>query len=337
MAKSDRASVKTLPGAHRAAILVMYLEPRSARALLAHMQMDELEAIARAMADVEQVDSDVVEAIVGEFVSDLTRSAGVPSTGREFAFGVLPDLLDEKRGPVVIGRVRRDLDTTFRDLVASRPVSAVVAILREEHPQTRALALVLMGADTASHVLTVFDEDERLDLSMRMARLERVPSDIVDEVEKHLLSVFGEGAEPWAVAGIDRAAQTLGRLGRPVQDPLMSRIAEDDLLLSETLRRRMLVFADLVDLADKSIQAVLKAVDRQQLLIALRGADAAVREKFFKNMSSRASADLREEIAILGPMPRADVNNAQEEIVQTVVRLAGEGLIRLPSAGGDLV
>ncbi len=344
MARASNAAVKEVPGAslltgpQRSAVLVMYLQASAARQLLSHLSTEELAEIARAMTEVDDVDVDVVEAIVGEFVRDLTRSSSVTHTGRDYALGVLPTLLSDHARAAVIDPLRREIDPRFNSLVASRPATTVAALLRDEHPQTRAIAMLLMNTENVSRILSEFGDDERYDLSVRMARLERLPSELVDEVETHVREMLtSPGTAPWAVSGMDRAAQALGRLGRPFQDPVMSRMADEESELSQTIRRRMLVFDDLQGLSDKSIQALLKAVERARLIIALRGGDLAIRERFFKNMSSRASEDLREELELLGPTPRAEIDAAQEEIVQTAVRLAAEGALRLPSSSDDMV
>jgi flagellar motor switch protein FliG len=134
----------------------------------------------------------------------------------------------------------------------------------------------------------------------------------------------------YAVEGIDRTAQMLGRLGKTVSEPLLARLAKTDKELSETLRRRMVVFEDLTVLDFRAVQALLREVDRGDLLLALKGATDEMREIFFANLSKRAASDLREELDIMGPTPRSQVMRAQENIVETALRLHDEGVIFLP-------
>ena len=327
-------SASELGGAQRAAVLVMYLESPVAKLLLEHLVTREIQEIGLAMADVEYVDPAVIEEVVADFIRDLYRVAMVPKTGREFALDVLPDLIDDDRRERVYGALRRNISTEFADYIATRPERTIATIIQDEHPQSQAIALLLMGPDNAARVLEVMDEQERYDLSLRMARIEQVPGELADDVEAALRGALEDhGSDRWNVPGLDRTAQTLGRLGRPINEPLLGRIAKHDQELSERLRRKMVVFDDLRVLDNKSVQTLLKSIDRQSLLMALRGADTAMRDLFLSNMSGRAAEDLREELDIIGPQPKSKVDVAKEEIVQVAVRLHEEGVIRL--AMGD--
>ncbi len=327
-----------LTGHQRAAILLMYLERNAAKKVLQHLSVSEVEQIGRAMVELDIIEPNVVEAVVGEFVRELARSSMVPKSGKEFALGVLPELIGGRRGLQIGGALRREFSTEFEEYCAARPARALAAILRDEHPQTRAVALILMGTATAARVLVEFDEAERLDTSIRMARLESVPASVADDVEDSIRKALDrEDADRWMIAGVDRAAQVLGQLARPVNEPLLGQIGEADPALSETLRRRMVRFEDLITLDDRSVQSLLRSVERPTLLAALRGADEGLRLMFLRNMSSRASEDLREEMDLMAPLPRSQVKTAQEEIVQVTLRLAEEGSVRLAASGDEMV
>ncbi len=327
-----------LSGAQRSAILLMYLQRDSARKVLQHLSLREVEDIGRAMAELEHVDQKTVETVVGDFVRELARSAMVPKTGRAFALEILPELVGGPAGQRVGGALRRLYSTEFQEYCAAFPPRTLAALLRDEHPQARAVALMLMGTNTAARVLNELTDDERLDVSVRMARLDGVSAEVADDVERAVRLALDEaGAIRWQVAGVDRTAQVLGRLARPINEPLLGRIGESDPALSDALRRRMVTFTDLGMLDDRSIQTLLKSIERPTLLSALRGADSTMRELFLRNMSTRAASDLREEIELMAPLPRSQVQLAQEEIVQTVMRLSADGSVRLFTSGDELV
>lgn len=345
MAARSAANVRTaksaedLTGAQWSALLLMYLNGSVAKKLLESLSTEEIENIARAMAEVEYVEAQVVEQVIAEFVRELTNLSMVSHTGRAFALDILPELVDEPRRERVKRTLRRDVSTEFRDLVSARPAAALSALLSDEHPQAQAVALLLMGPENASRVLTQFTESERLDLSMRMARLDSLPSDLADDVETSLRARLesGDAGSRWKVEGVDRAAQTLGRLGRDQQEPLLDRIASEDNDLCNVLRRRMVVFDDLKTVPDRGIQALLKGIERQTLLLALRGASSPMRELFLKNMSQRAAADIVDEIEIMGPTAKPAIQNAQEEIVQIALKLQDEGLIQIATGNAEMV
>jgi flagellar motor switch protein FliG len=328
----------TLTGPQRAAILLMYLDRDSAKKVLQHLTVREVEDIGRAMAEFDMVEPNVVETVVGDFVRELTKGSVVQKTGRSFALEVLPDLVGGTKGAKVGGTLRRAFSTEFQQFCAAHPPRTLCALIRDEHPQTQAVALLMLGPDTAAKVLAELSEDERMDLSMRMARLEGVPAEIADDIEQSIREALIDPlGDRWQVSGVDKTAQVLGRLAQDVNEPLLGRIGESDPELSQTLRRRMVTFKDLTVLDDRSVQSLLKQVDRQTLTIALRGAEPPMRELFLRNMSSRASSDLREEIELMAPLPRSEVNRAQEEIVAMVQKLAAEGTVRLYTGADEMV
>lgn len=329
-------SAANLSGLQKAAILVMYLEDGVARQILEHLNIDELEDLGVTMAEVENVPVEVIEEVMADFVKDLYSVYLVPKTGKEYALGVLPSLLPDERRDQVMGRLRRHISTEFQELIASRPPATVATLLLDEHPQTQAIAMLLMGPDNAAIVLSYMDEEDQYDLSLRMAKIERIPAEVADDVESSVRKALEErGAGLWTVEGVDTTAQMLGRMHSDFQQPILEKIAGTDLELSELLRRRMLLFRDLVKVDNKGIQSILKVVERQTLLLALRGADDEVKETFMSNMSSRAASDLQDELEIMAPVARSEVENAQEEIVKCALALNEEGTIRLPFGGDD--
>jgi flagellar motor switch protein FliG len=325
-----------LSGVQRAAILVMYLDQPVARKMLVAMSDMEIREIGLAMAEVERVDSGVIEKVVADFVRDLYEISMLPRPGREFALDILPELVDDERRARVSGALRRRLSPEFSQYISEKPARAVASILQDEHPQTRAVTLVLMGVDNAARVMVLMDDQEQYDMALRMARLKEIPGDLADDVVDAIRQALEvEDADRWSVEGVDHAARVLGRLGKPRNDLLLMRLAKKDRDLSENLRKRMVTFNDLSGLDDRSTQAILKEIEREDLLLALKGTSAPMRDLFLRNMSSRASADLRDELEIMGPTPRSLVTRAQENIVEIALRLQEEGSIFLIIGGGD--
>lgn len=329
-------SIDQLPGPQRASVLVMYLDPDVSRNLLEFLSPDELRDIGLAMADVENVSPEAIEEVIAEFIRDLYAVSLVPKTGREYALDVLPDLIPEETRPQVVSKIRRTISTAFEDYVSRRMPRTVATLLLDEHPQTQAVALMLMGTENAAAVLSYYDEQEQYNLALRMAKMDQIPGELADDVENAItMALEDRGAGLWDAKGVDTTARVLGRLAKNFQEPLMERITGTDSDLAELLRRRMLLFSDLGSMDNKSVQSLLKSVDRDTLLMALRGADAVLTELFLGNMSRRAAQDLRDELEIMGPRPRAEVERAQEDIVQTALSLQEEGALRLPVGGAD--
>ena len=329
-------TMEALDGAQRSAVLLMYLDREVAKTVLEHMSTEELRETGLAMAEVEQVEPTVIEQVIASFVVDLHQAAMVPATGQQFALKVYPGLLPKEERHRVEGNLRRNLSSEFQDFLATRPGPTIAAVLADEHLQTQAVAMLLMGKDNASKVLKQYDEADRTQLVLRMAKIHSIPGDLVDDVERLMtIALADQGDDLWLVPGLERTAKIIGQLDREKQEDLLEKIYEDEPDLSDLLRKRMLVFSDLLSMPDRSIQTILKNVEREALVVALRGAEPAVRALFLKNMSSRASQDMAEEIELLGPVPRSSVEKAQEEIVETVMRLAEDGVVNMPTGGDD--
>ncbi len=335
LAQESVTSADALTGAQRAAVLLMYLDRETARRILSHMSTSELKDIGIAMAEVDQVDTSVIEQVVGTFVLDLYRASMVPTSGPEYALDVFPTLIDEKRRSRVEGTLRRTLSTEFADYVTTRPTATIAAILGDEHPQTQAVALLLMGSDNAARVMSLLEEDDRRELVLRMTKIDHIPGELADDVEHSLRTALCDhGSDAYGIAGLDKTAKIVGRFERENQADLLESLLDHEPDLSEALRKRMVVFNDLLLLSDRSVQTLLKNIERENLVIALRGATNELLGLILSNMSTRAAQDIRDEVELLGPVPKSTVTNAQEAIVETMLELADDGVLQLP-LGGD--
>ncbi len=317
-----------LSGVQKSAILVMYLERDAARSMLRHLSDEEVKQVGVAIAGMREIPEDVIEGVVSEFVEQLRHVTVLPATGPDFVRNVLPQLVDEGRRERVTHAARREADD-LEAFVRSRPAAAIAAILADEHPQVRAVALLRMGADNAARVLSCFPDEIQSDLTIRMTRAERVAGEFADDVEFALRRALEDIEDPLPLGGVENAARILGRMSRDKNSVLLDqiRVREED--LADDLARRMVSFEDLERLDPRAVQAVLRVVERNDLVLALKGAHETLRERFLQNLSTRAAADIREEIEILGVARRALVREAQERIVAAARKLAEEGVIYL--------
>jgi len=328
------AESQELTGVQRAAILVMYLDKDVAKKILRKLETAELQAVGLAMASIDSVDHDVIEDVVQNFIRTLHDVSLMPSSGPQYIRNVLPDLLDETRRDEVLQNVYRRTDVEFEAFVAKLPAKSVAALLRDEHLQTQAAALALMGPANAAGVMQHLDEELIPDVTRRMAKLRFIPGEIADDICGSIRSVLGGSVDHLPVGGVESTARVLGNMKKDKNERVLGAIADEDDELAQALRRRMVVFDDLADLDDRGIQALLKQVDREELVRALKGAKARTRERFFKNLSSRAADDIKEALEIIGPIRRSVVDDAQTQIASLALELSEKGEIYLP-VGGD--
>ncbi len=330
MAEAAAATEGDLSGAQRAAILVMYLDRDVARSLLRQLDDDDVRAVGLAMGSIENVDPMIIETVISEFVRDLHEVSMMPKSGPDFVSKVLPDLLDDTRRTELLPIINRRVNREFEQFISVRPPASVAAMLKDEHPQTQAVALCLMGPTNAARVLKYLDDEQKSAITMRMARLKRIPGELADDVISALRAALGRQDDHLDVGGVDRTARVLGQMSRTENGMILESLSDKDPDLADSLRRRMIVFEDLSALNNMAIQVVLKQVDRDDLVVALKGASAQLVDLFLSNVSSRAADDIREEMEIMGPVPRSRIRAAQERITAAALTLAEEGSIYLP-------
>lgn len=324
-----------LTGIEKSAILVMYLDREVARQLLRHMSDEDVKRLGVAIAAVQNVEDHVIEHVVADFVASLRDVSVLPFTGRDFARQVLPGLVDEGRREAVAGAIRRRVGSDFDDFIRSRPPVVVATVLAAEHPQVRAVALLRMGPENAAKVLAAFDEDTQLDLAMRMARADHVSGELADEVERSVRRTLEDQEDPLPIGGTQATARILGRLSKEKNASVLSRMRVEAAGLADTLQRMMVTFDDLDSLDDRAIQALLRAIDRTDLVLALKGANPRIKERFLKNLSARAAADLVEEIELAGSARRSQIKRSQENVTSVAQRLHDEGVLVLALAGSE--
>lgn len=327
--------VQKLSGLEKAAILIMYLQRDTARQVLRRLKDDEVKKLGMAIASVQHVPDKIIEEVVKDFIISLQSVALVPYTGRDFAQVVLPELVDEDRRHVVAGAIRRRVGSDFEDFIKSRSATAVAAVLREEHAQVQAVALLRMGPENASRVLAVLGADAQYDLTKRMALAERVSGELADDVEDAIRKALEDQDDPLLIGGAQTTARILGRLPREKNQTVLERLRDEGSDLADRLQRLMVVFDDLINLDDRAIQALLRVVERGDLVMALKGAPPELRGRFLKNLSSRAAADLQDEMDVLGTPRRSQIRTAQENVTATAQRLHDEGVLVLATGADD--
>ncbi len=331
---SRRPDTDAITPLQRAAILVMYLEREAARAVLKHLSDEEVKQLGKAAADLGDVDEELVEDVIGAFVGEFQAVNMLPATGQDFARRVLPALIAEERRSRIAGSVRRD-PRDFETYIRARPVRAVAAALKEEHPQVRAVALLRMGVDNAARILACLSEEDQADLTIRMARTERVSPELAEDVEMALRLAVGDIEDPIALGGVEGTARILGRMGPERNSVVLTGVRSQSDSLADDLIRKMVRFEDLERLDGRGMQALLRTVESADLVLALKGATPVLRDRFLANLSQRAAADVREELELGGPTRRSHIRDAQDRIVASARKLSDEGVIFLDSGAGE--
>ncbi len=325
----------TFTGAQKAAILIMYLDRSVSRELLGLLSNDEVRKIGFAMAEIKHVSQDEIHIVVEEFLDRLNETTTVSHSGTDFLKTVLPELVGDERKNSIIPIIHRRYDSEFIDFISNRQPGAVAALLKEEQPQVQSVALALMGPDNAANVLRYMDQHRQAEVTMRMSRLKQIPGDLADDIKTSIRDALGAEDDNLEVGGIDKTARILGRMHKRDQTPILGAVEDEDSELAERLRRRMVVFDDLMQLDKRDMQTLLKSIEKDELLRALKGSGAEMVEHFLNAVSKRQAEDLREELDIMGAVQRSRMRAAQESIVAEALKLAENGKIFLDIGAPD--
>ena len=337
MSDNRAAANAKLTRVDKAAILLLSLGESDAAQVLRHMGPKEVQRVGVAMAQMRNVHREQVEQVMSEFVEIVGDQTSLGVGSDSYIRKMLTSALGEDKANGLIDRILLGGNTSGLDSLKWMEPRAVADVIRFEHPQIQAIVVAYLDPDQAGEVLGHFDHKVRLDIILRVSSLNTVQPAALKELNTILEKQFSgnSNASRTTLGGIKRAADIMNFLDSSVEGQLMDSIREIDDTLSGQIEDLMFVFNNLSDVDDRGIQALLREVSSDVLVLALKGSDEGVKEKIFKNMSKRASELLRDDLEAKGPVRVSDVETAQKEILTIARRMAEAGEIVLGGKGGE--
>ncbi len=325
-------------GAEKVAVLMMALGEDVAAEILKLMGPKEVQQVGVAMAAMDNVPKEMVESTLTEFIGELQKETGLGVGSDDYVRNVLISALGEDKAGGMIDRILLGGNTKGLESLKWMEAKAVAELIRLEHPQIMAVVLSYLDSDQAASVLAEFPDKVRSDVLMRIASVEGVLPIAMNELNEILESQLkgGSSMKSSGLGGIKTAANILNFVEGSSSAAIMELVKEADEDLGAEIEELMFVFADLIEVDDRGIQTILREVQTDQLVLALKGADNDLQEKVFNNMSSRAADMLKDDLETSGPVKLSEVEEAQKELLVVARRLADEGQISLgASAGGE--
>ena len=324
-------------GIERAAILLMSVGEEGAAEVFKYLTPKEVQKVGESMARLSTVSRERMEDIVKRFHAAREDNISLVKDTDEYVSQVLRKALGDEKANLLIDRILQGGDVSGIESMKWMDPAAVAELLKNEHPQIVASILVHLERDQASEVLKHFAERSRNDIILRIATLDGIQPQALEELNQVLSRVLagGDKVKKASLGGAKTAAEILNFLGSAVENVAIESIREHDGELAQKILDEMFTFENVNDLDDRGIQALLREVQSDSLIVALKGADQALRENIFKNMSKRAAETMREDLEAKGPVRISEVEAEQNEILKIVRRLADEGQIQLNSGGGD--
>ncbi|EPB2169749.1 flagellar motor switch protein FliG [Klebsiella aerogenes] len=317
----------SLTGTDKSAILLMTLGEDRAAEVLKHVSSREVQLLSGTMAGMSQVSHKQLGEILSEFEDDAEQFAALSVNASDYLRSVLVKALGEERAASLLEDILESRETTsgMETLNFMEPQSAA-DLIRDEHPQIIATILVHLKRGQAADILAQFDERLRNDVMLRIATFGGVQPAALAELTEVLNNLLdGQNLKRSKMGGVRTAAEIINLMKTQQEEAVIDAMREYDGELAQKIIDEMFLFENLVEVDDRSIQRLLQDVDNESLLIALKGAEQPLREKFLKNMSQRAADILRDDLANRGPVRMSQVENEQKAILLIVRRLAESG------------
>jgi flagellar motor switch protein FliG len=331
------ASAMDDTGLENAAILLMSLGEEEAAEVFKHLAPKEVQRLGETIARTKAVTRDRVESVMDSFEKIAASEHLLVADSNEYVKSVLRRALGEDKANLLIDRILQGSDVTGIESLKWMDPGSVAELLRNEHPQIVAAILVHLDFDQAAEVLKLFTERQRNEVMVRIATLDGIQPAALRDLNEVMSKVLagGDRSKKSSLGGVKTAAEILNMLGSAAETSVLDFVREADNDLAQKIMDNMFTFDDVEKIDDKGIQALMKEVQSESLVIALKGATPALREKIFKNMSSRAAETLREDLESRGPVRLSEVEAEQKEMLKTVRRLVDEGQIVLASGGDE--
>ena len=337
LSDDEKAALERLSGIDKAAILMLSLSEEDAAQIFRNLQPKQVQKLGIRMAELTDFSLDTVNAVHKTFLTAITRHSNIGLGSSDFVKNALIAALGEDKANNLVDQISMGSGSQGLDALKWLDARQVATIIQNEHPQIQTIVLSYLDPEQSAQILSQFPESSRLDLIMRIATLEEVQPAALQELNEIMEKQFAgaTGAQTAKIGGLKSAANIMNYLDTSTETKLMEDIQGQDRDMGQQIQDLMFVFENLADVDDRSVQTLLREIPTETLEKALKGADEALRDKFYRNMSSRASAALKEDLASMGPVKLSDVEAAQKDILTIAHRMSEQGLIMLTRGGGE--
>jgi flagellar motor switch protein FliG len=328
-----------IDGSAAAAILLMLLDESEAATILKHLGPEEVRLLAKAMFDTANANEQEIGQALDRFVT-RSRDVSALAIGADTRIRtVMTQAVGNVRADNILAAVAPQRSAASLEMLRWMDVDAISALLASEHPQVGALILSVLVPDVAARAIETLDELLQADLVLRAAMLTSVPAAAIEDLEAVLASanVDGQRVAKQAIGGPSDVAKIMKKMPKQLSERTLRSLKKHDRVLAQTIEEEMFIFENLRDLDKKSLSSVLRSVDAAQLAIALKGAEEDMVDMCLATMSQRAAETIRDEMAEMTMVKRADVDDAQKSVMQIVRQMAANGEIMIAGGGEDYV
>jgi flagellar motor switch protein FliG len=333
-----QAELEALSTTQRAAVLMLLLGEEQAASIIRYMDPKEVQALGAAMVSVGDISQEAVNEVLDDFISTFKKQTSLGLGTSDYVESVLRTALGEDKAASVLGRINPTSASKGLEILRWMDARAIAEMVQGEHPQVVAIILSVRENAVAADVLSFLPPEARPEIVERVARLETVQPAAMEELEAIMRKQFASrsSSASSSFGGVKAAAKIMNLTKVDMESMIMKGVESLDADLAQAIQDNMLTFADLGSVDNRAIQTLLRNIEPDLLMVALKGADEIVRDKFMSNMSERARAVFLDDMEAKGPMRLSDVEDAQKKIMRQARKLSEAGELML-AAGDDFV
>jgi len=339
MSEALRTELEQLTNIQRAAVLMLLLGEQEAANIIQYLDPKEVQPLGAAMVSVADISQEAINTVLDEFLGTIKNQTYLGLGVHDYVETVLKRALGDDKAASVLGRIMPGSSSKGLEILRWMDSRAISDMIRSEHPQVISIILSVLEADVAAEVLNYLPAEQRPEVVQRIATLDAVTPAAMLELEAVMKKQFSSSSSSASstLGGVEVAAKILNFTKTTPLAGIISSVTKMDLDLAQKIQDNMFVFDNLSGCDNRSIQVIMRAVEPDLLMVGLKGADEAVRSKFFDNMSTRARSMFIDDMEAKGPMRLSDVQEAQKQIVRIARKLADTGEIMLAGGGDDFV
>ena len=324
-------------GADKAAILLLYLGNDVTSKVYEHMDDDEIKKISKSMAKLGHIPRSTIMEVVEDFTTVINPESGIFSQGDEFVRKLLEKALGPAKADMLMEELQASSYGDLVDILANMDSKSIANFLSQEHPQTIAVILAKLKSKQTSEIISLLPPELQAEVVLRIADVEQVSPEIlqeIDDVMKKEIKSMG-GTARYKVGGVEKVVDMFNHFDRSKEKQILDKLDVLSPPLAEIIRKHLFTFEDIFRLDDRSIQSIMREVSNDTLTLAMKTSPDDVKDKIFKNISSRAAEMIKEDLEVMGPVRLSDVEKAQSEIIKIVRKMEEEGKVVLAGRGGD--
>ena len=329
--------VPQLTGTQKSAILMMLLGEEEAAGVLKNLSPKEVQHLGAAMYSVQAADQETVNSVLDEFLEIMKGQTSLGLGGGNYIRNVLTQALGEDKAQSVLSRITPSSSERPIEILDWMDARSIAELVQDEHPQIVALVTSYLDFGLASDVLSLLEPGLQSEVIVRIATLETVDPEALRELERVMQQKFkaNTSLRSSQVGGVKAAAKIMNFTKEAMERRILGDVKKVDKDLMQAIQDNMFTFDNLGMSDDRSLQTLLRGLETEDLVLALKGADEILREKLFGCMSTRAAANIQDEMEALGPIRLTEVQNAQKRIIAVARKMSDEGNIVLAGRGGE--